>query len=304
MGAKTISIRNHWVSEGNVFPPESNAKRYSLHFSSAGEYLNYCETVKPNTGAGRASINGDREFCGTSSYKESVKLAKHGDESLSRRVLDKAKTLQISSETQSSLMASELLPAGALPDIASYLSGSPCYMETPDSLDAKPIIRIAFPYGYLCSVRTSTAELYGSALLNLVDQIEASGVATTEIVMYLGIEGSGLQFIMTFPVKKAGQHLNLDDLAFHVANSGSFRRLGFRVFESTPNIEKGNNLTSSGYGHSLAPDDVSEFDDFFEDFDLVVPTVKGNPRYEDIYKRLISSCLDQPSIKSLIAIGE
>lgn len=302
MKKRTVTVRNQWVSAGNTFPAKPNSTRYSIHFSSAQEFVDYCERTDPWPNGGKSSRKSREsgDWCDSRNWGEAIEYARNGNRKLSDKIIEQCKKMKVDLIADSTTMVDELLTAGALPDVPVYLAGEECHMRNFDSSMDKDIVLIAFPYGYIAEVKSETAYNYGAAMVNIIDEIESTGAATVELTMYFANKmDKGCTTLLTFPLKKAGSELNIDEIGSFIASSGNFRRLGFRSIESVPNQKASEATTGWGYGRTASKSSI-DFDDFFDEYDVVIPEINKNKGPEEIKSSLYRSMMKSATIKKIV----
>lgn len=305
MKKEKIMIRDAWVGGGNVFPAPKNCKNMSLHFSSARAFVDYCENTKPNKGC-KVSSNrkGNSSWCDAATYKEAIRQANEGNPKLTASIVAKREEMRIGLLAEQATFKDELLPSGAVPDVPMYLTGEACHMQNFDIEEDKPIIKIAFAGSFNCNIRDETVYNYGAALMNVIDEIESAGIATVQLSVFYASQYDNGRNLTTFPVKIAGEEMIEDDVAFFVASASSFRRLGFRTIESLPNKAMSVSETHSGYGRCTPITNI-DFDDWADDFDVLIDLITENKSPSQIREQLIESFRASQSVSSLIVgVGE
>lgn len=143
--------------------------------------------------------------------------------------------------------AAERWVAGAYPIVPIAIAGDPCAMVMPADLDTsrRPIVRVVCNTSRSASVPADAiANLFG-AVLSCVDAMEAAGqsVELTTLQTYSGPlsadparglpAGKGV-IVASIMLKRAGEPLELDRVAFALAHPAQSRRLGFRFLERQP----------------------------------------------------------------------
>jgi hypothetical protein len=152
--------------------------------------------------------------------------------------------------------------AGAFPHVPLAIAGDPACMIVPADLDtaARPIVRVVVNLGRSGETKAGAiANLFG-AVLSCVDAVEAAGqsVELTAIRCSAGKflaggpdrrpEGKGA-LMMRAPLKRAGEPLELDRMAFALAHPAFHRRLLFRFLERHPHAAP----LADSYGTSIDP---------------------------------------------------
>ena len=188
----------------------------------------------------RSSKTGDKSFTGTDTFDEAVHLAVNGwDEGRSE--------LAQSAEFASALVQQidqptwEFAPSGAMPHIPAAAAGVPDNMMTlyeNDTNRKMPIVTMYVDIGATWNTTTEAMIRRGGAIVALVDQIEASGkrvqIVATSATETHGVEFDGVntsKLIHKITIKEAGEHLDIDRVAFATAHPAMLRRIWFRLVE-------------------------------------------------------------------------
>ena len=306
-----ISVRNKWTSgeklggdivSTNDYPPKMGASHYSIHFSSMPEYIEYLKTTQP-IGVHQSSVDhgggeiGD-SWVDTKTYNDAVNYAEVG--SIEHRekytaLVQKLETKLGESETFTKRI--EYGMAGAYPDVARYVAGEPCHMVIPFGQRDKPVIKIGVPINAMCSINGQTLFNYGAALLCIIDYIEQSGSATVELTAVGGnrCRSTSVSWVTSYPLKRAGEVLSIDAMAFQFCSSSALRRLSFRLTESLPDKAIADRICSYGQPMATTTDTLSQFDNVGLTMDVMLPIVKHNMNlmdcWNDIKNRLADSSL-------------
>jgi hypothetical protein len=146
--------------------------------------------------------------------------------------------------------------AGAFPHMPRAIAGDPCNMVNlgNTAIAARPIVRILIPRFQSSGTSQQTIENWGIAILSHIDAMEDAGYSC-ELVSGLICKCPYRCHILNLQttIKRAGEPLELDRLAFAIAHPSSFRRIGFALIERyCPSC------FSSNYGtpHRLKPEQV------------------------------------------------
>lgn len=131
--------------------------------------------------------------------------------------------------------------AGAFPMIPLYLTGEPAHMMNfpeQDSIANNPVVRIDYCNGGLSEVLPESLMLRGAAVLSLANTLEQKGYSTeirlvVDTRFYFSFQAfqEPTIFKTTIIIKKAGEPLDLDRLAFSLAHPSVHRRLRFALIE-------------------------------------------------------------------------
>lgn len=149
--------------------------------------------------------------------------------------------------------------AGQLPDVPRFLRGQPDHMLTRGrAKGAKPIVHIVI--NTVCSAYTNDRQFvnYGAAICAMIDQIEAGGKRVElDVAAVFGSLNGGNTAVLGWKVKRAGDPVDLADIAFALAHPAAFRRIQFGMVERTPGSWQ---TADYGYCASLTPKLAKLFD--------------------------------------------
>lgn len=188
-----------------------------------------------------SSISNDKRFTGTNNYSEALKLVEdgwpEGVMQLSRLVeqveavsaIGRCKTL-------------DLQPAGAFPLVPLFCSGETDYMINFGNQDfsQKPIVRIGIDNVYSAFTPQEQVMAYGAGMVGYIDELENSGVSC-ELTSIALFEADDNDYCAEMTIKRAGEPLDIDRLAFMIAHPSSLRRVNFRMLERHPKCYKSHN---------------------------------------------------------------
>lgn len=137
---------------------------------------------------------------------------------------------------------------GQLPDVPRFLSGDPAHMLTRGKrVGNPPVVHLCVNNWILAMIGAQEQANYGTALVALIDRIEASGRRVELDVTFIGRQMGSKVVVLGWKVKQAGEHCDLAAVAFAVAHPGAFRRFGFAMIERSPA-----SWSNPGYGYNLA----------------------------------------------------
>ena len=224
---------------------------YRDEFGSWTEFLAYVENTPPVWGTYlRASNKSGSTFSGVASFQAALDLAHNGwPEGRDKLVAAMATT----NKPRGTRHQVTYDVGGSLPDIARYVAGDPEYMITfgEDTVSRKPVVRIVFNAGASAYVRAETIINRGAATLSYADELETAGYSV-EIYLVMVSEAGNSRYTVQFPIKLAGEAMDLDRMAFVMAHPALLRRLIFRAFECRPESKFMNAYTST-YGIPSRP---------------------------------------------------
>lgn len=190
-----------------------------------------------------SQLEGRDDFTQTSGPAENLALMTHGWPEGARRIIDGVRTLEAAQDDSSPQWAMDA--CGAFPDVGAYLAGDIEHMHAPDvEQDAPPVMRLFVAGAYSSSVKTWQVENFGIALLTLIDSLERAG-RQIELLWHGTMQpskpsrkGSAKRVPSGEPpccvqvtLKHAGEHMDLDRLAYALAHPSMLRRSSFAVME-------------------------------------------------------------------------
>ena len=148
---------------------------------------------------------------------------------------------------------------GSSVNIGRYLNGNPNNMRRRGKREAgsAPVFHIIVNAVATCMVNAQHFANYGTAIVGLIDRLEATGKrCMVDVVFCTLLPNDGkygdVRGVVGWNVKQANEAVDLAAVAFSIGHPAAFRRIGFAMMERLP---KG--TEHSGYGQSL---DVHESD--------------------------------------------
>lgn len=220
-------------------------------------------TKEPPRGASQSRAWSDAKA--GASWDEAVRMSIDGDP---ESALGLKKYLGVLSRIRTAKRAtSRWAESGSQVDVARYLSGEPeCMIETVRARRPVPVIRLIIERCVPYYIDAETMRATGASTLAVVEALRVAGVPS-EIWASFSIASQrdrGETLSEQVLIQEAGYALDIDRLAYWVANPSAFRRLGFALFEQEPeDIRKMFSISSfGGYGSSLSnPPNADEFDE-------------------------------------------
>jgi hypothetical protein len=186
---------------------------------------------------------GRDDWTGTSGPAQNLDLMRRGWPEGTRRIVAGVHALEATQDDMQPQWAMDA--CGAFPDVGAYLAGEVEYMHNPDMEQAAPPVLRMFVPGVVAShIDPWQIENFGIALLTLIDSLERSGrqieliwqatlLATkparkgSKKRVSAGLPPCGVQVTL----KHAGEHMDLDRLAYAIAHPSMLRRSCFAVME-------------------------------------------------------------------------
>lgn len=232
------------------------------NFESLDEMVDYINTTPWDSVHDSSRSTGRQAFNATDSLDHALKLAKDGWPEGTKRIHDLENKLNISN-LRSAIGDAEVEvydTAGAFVDVGLYLDGEPECMGEFEEVRAKNPRVVTIYINVAVSGGTFTDKVMrkGAAAGALVDLLESAGISTEVVAIEMSnwiptaatytaadTNGRGKCYIVRTVVKRAGETLDLDRLAFALVHPAYLRRLVFAVNEK-------DNATPYGYGQPLS----------------------------------------------------
>lgn len=186
---------------------------------------------------------GDLQWTGTYGPADNLDLMRKGWPEGTRRIVAGVSALQAAQDDSNPQWAMDA--CGAFPDVGAYLAGDIEHMHSPDMEQAAPpVLRLFVPGAYHSAIATYEIENFGIALLTLIDSLERDG-RQIELIWQSTLlctkpkrKGSAKRVSAGLPpcclqvtLKHAGEHMDLDRLAYAIAHPSMLRRSSFAVME-------------------------------------------------------------------------
>jgi hypothetical protein len=214
-----------------------------LMFDSVHDWLTAAE---PDEDVGMASaqrvsqgIMFGRDWYGTATYEEAVKLARYGWESGLNQVLSLKEEIDRKVAEYVPKLSVTHDVAGDMVDIDRMMQGDPEHMM---EWQIRPIytrvINITVDCAVSASVSSKVIKARGAVIGSLIDAFERMRVPTSVTVAWRSAGSGGTGTPSTFSVgieaKRPGETLDLDKLMFLVAHPSASRRIIFSHKENLP----------------------------------------------------------------------
>lgn len=231
---------------------------YYQSFATYHEYLKDLETLpeRQNFRSSSKEISDDRtRFTGTESLEAAIELARFGWKE-GREQFVSGLALATERADYAMMPAKGYRMVGSHVDVPRYLTGIPTHMigkgESQNSVT--PIIKLVITGGAAASIKHNQIMNRGIAIASAVDKLETEGFEC-EIELAFCNECNDHKNYTSIPLKKAGEPLNLDVLAFNVAHPSSLRRLNFRTREMSQLAADGHLDSTFGFSVSRPLED-------------------------------------------------
>lgn len=257
-----------------------NSKKYVIHsFDTFGEYLREVQLPVYHDNARYGSRSPDSSFCETKTYEEAIDLAKFGWKKGRELMVDKVRELAL-------LPQLEVAPrffydvSGMYPEVPLAVSGDPaCMVNRGDVIVAqKRVFKIVCNMSITWHTSREAIINRGVALLSYIDYMELQGYSVELTFLSTSEAGSYSHYVM-YPVKRIGEHVDIDRMSFCLAHPSSLRRLGFALVEQVRDEEFWSRYCS-GYGRVMDPS-KEELVSLCEN-DIYVPSMLSSTGYSSL----------------------
>jgi hypothetical protein len=210
-------------------------KTYNMTFETLGDYLGFLkDNNSPWQPENRSTLRDKGDWSGGATLDEAFNMAEvsgwpEGTRNLSKE-LDGMKALN----TVGTAPAIDYDVAGFMPDVPRAITGLPdCMINHGVSVaKVKPIIKMVVSSEAASNIKPQTIIWRGAAILSFVDSLEQNGYSV-EIVMFNKSRGhSGTEIKSSVQIKRAGEPMELDRMAYCLTHPSFLRKLGFRYMEA------------------------------------------------------------------------
>lgn len=204
-------------------------------FSSMNEMLDYIDAA-PHRGPGWT--RGDESWVGTESMDEALWLAREGWREGAEKAKEAAEVLEADHAQQRRRKHSV---AGGRVNVGRMLAGSPDHMTSRPRQDATKVITLFVAVGMLAVVRADDAILRAACVAAISDLLESHGYSCEIFAVHDSYmtgygERPGVQ--ISFPIKNAGEALNIEDVVFSLGHPSVMRRFFFAIFSSQDHLSE------------------------------------------------------------------
>jgi len=202
---------------------------------------------------GVSTTLGKVDWFGTSSFEEAVRLAEHGWPDGLARIKTLSSKLKPLMTEQTERHISRFCEAGDEVDIGRYVTGEPeCMVDYEMKIvpAAGRVVKILANVSASCGIDTEQMFMRGAAAVMLADLVEQSGLRSEIWISSAGhcYDGGPGKVDMRVCIKKPDQPLEMDRVAFMLANPSVFRRLMFMAYEQLTRAEWNKHI---GEGYTL-----------------------------------------------------
>lgn len=196
----------------------------------------------------------DPEWSGSDSWDDMVDTVKRGWVEGRSSVASGLKHIFTSGSARVATGASvDYDVAGAYPDVPMALAGEMEHMiNLGDDVGTKPIVRLLVSLGATASVSSKAIMNRGAAVCALVDEIESAGNSCEIHAVWTNTCGVA-KSVYTVGVKRAGEVLPIDEIAFCLGHTSMLRRVFFSMMERHKFAK--DHGYDGGYGRSVELED-------------------------------------------------
>lgn len=231
-------------------------KRFTHTFDSLDEMLQAAQS--PGKRWCNLSHEVDQSFFGTRSWQHAVELATFGWHEGAEKLQQVIASMPHKPYTHP---ARDYDVAGCYPDVARACAGDPLNMvvfRAPESAQ-RPVVRLFIHCGFNHNVTTYAVENRGAAICSIIDAIEANGQAVELLgIWYAKSRDNTASVAIETLLKKAGEPLDIDRLAFVLMNASMHRRFAFALYELNPELPRYQWTTGYGQSADLATDEIPQ----------------------------------------------
>lgn len=229
-------------------------------FASAAEFAAYANTVPVSCHSRESSAERD-EWAG-GSFEDAVHYATYGNPEYVKQLFDGVSMMQHDVEEAASAYVRDV--EGQFFDVADVMSGEPEHWWREDSQPSRKVIRIWVSIVHSSSCSTSEIINRGAAIVALCDALQKDG-CIVEVQCVWGSQFNPRTRRGSGPVHQAvitpsNTPLDIDELAYLIANPTSNRRLAFAFLEKETKT-----ADCGGYGP------IAEV---YGDEDFIFPTIR------------------------------
>ena len=208
------------------FKDATGSKCVKIEFDDILEYAEYADEV-PEGNESRTMSN--NAWCG-GTFQDGIDQAKTGNPELVKQFFDGANILAAMIEEEKIGEIRDV--TGEYFDVADYLSGEPEVFRRDEYGDRKPVVPVYANFTASCGVKAEHIVNRGCAIVALCDELSKAGFIV-DLHVVEASEWRGTKYYTKINI--ANDPLDLDTMAFTIANPLCLRRLWFAVLEHLTN---------------------------------------------------------------------
>jgi hypothetical protein len=212
---------------------------YSQLFDSVSDFLTHLDSVQtaPRSSDKACKNDGFHEFKDMEACKQALRAGwQEGVDAVN------AQTLAIERIVGASVLRETYAPetTGLFFDVGLVLTGEPeCWLQTVDEDTGSKVVTVSINACISGAVDKRVIIKRGAAVCALVKLLESQG-KSVRVVYGMGLnvnfERTGDKLQLSVTLKREGETLDIDTLAFWLVCPDAFRRLCFRYIEGHPQI--------------------------------------------------------------------
>lgn len=221
-------------------------------FVSVDHLIEYLKDDTIKTWSKRCSRDTNSpNFYGTRSFEESLDLIENGYQQGAEKIKDVVDQVMEHYDPAPELQHGI---TGHFPDVPAFIAGDPeCMFKYSDVDSKKNVYKIYFGSGASCAVSKERMFNFGAAMVKIVDKLE-SEKNTVELVSVWPITRNEEYGTVSTVIKRAGDFVDISQLAYTMTHSSFLRRSLFAVME-TFTENNGENILRSSYGTAVRLDE-------------------------------------------------
>lgn len=199
-------------------------------YESPFEFLGHLKSAKVNPNATSAhkkrSMRAD-SWNGKTTHEMAVEMAGNGWHD-APKLSDTGIAHSLRDFAQGQREGTVASVSGAFLDIGAYVSGEPeCFQDFAPVETPRGIV-LGVNFGALANVSAQEMINRGTALMAIVDELQRAGFTVSlEAFWYSHSPTKGYEFTLKIPIKKAGDRVDENQIAFWSCHPAALRQLGF-----------------------------------------------------------------------------
>jgi len=234
-------------------------------FEGAGELAHYIATTKPNKNASQDSRRKSDSWHGGVNYEQASDLAETGWSDAPKLTgSDIANNLRDYAEGQREGTIASV--SGAFLDMGAYCSGQPeCFQEFTEVETPRGVV-LGVNIGALSDISPTEMTNRGVVLMAIVDELERNGFSVSlEAFWHSRLHKGGGEHWSTlrFPLKRMGERVDENLLAFWACHPAALRQMGFAWQECHDDVWVKRMDVNEGRGQSRDPESLEGIDYLF-----------------------------------------
>lgn len=196
------------------------------------------------------------QFTGCHKFDDAIKLVEKGWPEGLKRFQKITESMEVNLGRLQTDFTLEWDVAGDMVDVGAFVEGVPEHMirfPQDEKVGRGKVVEIAVDLAANWTISTDTFFRRGAVICGLIDHFILQGYGV-EVLGFFAVSYFGGIGAVGFPIRRAGELVDMDRLAYCLAHASMYRRLCFSAMEEHLGINKG---TDSGYGspyHNLKLD--------------------------------------------------